>query len=186
MSKMVKVLYDDFLERKKHVLGEPIMKEKSEEKGDSSKPPPSPPSSPSSSISTSNSNSHSMTHSIQKPTHRHKPAMTLLKIDVMFELPFYDGEPNAEKLDNWIRQIEVYCRIEKIIDEETMIQLSSLRMGGTALVWWERKTKQDFKNFGKTISSWLDFTSALRKQFYPLAYMQQDIMSWKNFRQLKG
>jgi hypothetical protein len=29
--------------------------------------------------------------------------MPLLKLDVKFELPIYDGEVNAEKLDNWIR-----------------------------------------------------------------------------------
>jgi hypothetical protein len=91
-----------------------------------------------------------------------------------------------QKLDNWIRQIEVYCRIEKIIDEETMIELTSLNMGGTTLVWWESRKKKDLKKFGKTLSSWLDFTSVLRKKFYPLAYMQQAIMSWQNFRQLKG
>ena len=55
MSKMVKVLYDDFLERKKLVLGELFMKGKNEGKGESSKPPPSPPSPPSSPSSSSSS-----------------------------------------------------------------------------------------------------------------------------------
>jgi hypothetical protein len=121
MSEMVRVLYDDFLERKKPIIGEIFTKYKSEYKGESSKPPPSPPSSPSSSSSTSNASSHSTTHSIQKNTHKHKSDMILLKLDVKFELPLYDGELNVEKLDNWIRQIELYCRIQKIIDEETMI-----------------------------------------------------------------
>jgi hypothetical protein len=164
LSEMVKVLYDDLLERKKPVLGEIFMKGKSEGKGESSKPPPSPPSplfSPSSSSSTSNASSHSLTSTIQKQTHKHKFNMPLLKLDVNFEFPLYDGELNAEKLDNWIKQIEVYCGIHKIIDEETMIQLASLKMGGTALVWWENRTKHDLKNFGKTLSSWLDFTSSL-------------------------
>jgi hypothetical protein len=164
MSEMVKVLYDHFLERNKPILGEPFIKGKSEWKGESSKPPPSPPSPPSfpsSSISTSNDSSHSTTHTIQKKTHKNKSDMTLLKLDVKFEFPLYDGELNAEKLDNWIRQIEVYCRINKIIDKETMIHIGSLKMGGTALVWWERRTKHDLKKFGKTLSSWLDFMSAL-------------------------
>ena len=67
MSEMVKVLYDDFLERKKLVLGEFFMKGKNEGKGESSKPPlspPSPPSSPSSSSSTSNASSHSELYNI--------------------------------------------------------------------------------------------------------------------------
>jgi hypothetical protein len=108
MSEMVKVLCDDFLERKKPVLGEPFMKGKSEGKGEYSKPPHSPPSSSSSSSSTSNASSHSTTHTIQKQTHNHKYDMPLLKLDVKFELPLYDGELNVEKLDNWIKQIEVY------------------------------------------------------------------------------
>jgi hypothetical protein len=45
-------------------------------------------------------------------------------------LPIYNGEVNAEKLDNWIRQIEVYSRIQKIQDDETKIQLASLRLDG--------------------------------------------------------
>jgi hypothetical protein len=44
-----------------------------------------------------------------------------LKLDIKFELPLYNGEVNAEKLDNWIRQIEVYSRIQKIQDDETKI-----------------------------------------------------------------
>jgi hypothetical protein len=29
--------------------------------------------------------------------------MPLLKLDVKFVLPMYDGEVNAEKIDNWVR-----------------------------------------------------------------------------------
>jgi hypothetical protein len=38
--------------------------------------------------------------------------MPLLKLDVKFELPIYDGEVNAEKIDNWIRQMEVYYSVQ--------------------------------------------------------------------------
>jgi len=41
----------------------------------------------------------------------HKKKTSLIKLDVKFDLPIYDGELNAEKLDNWIRQIDVYCRV---------------------------------------------------------------------------
>ena len=33
------------------------------------------------------------------------------KLDVKFELPIYNGDVDAEKLDNWIKQLEVYCRV---------------------------------------------------------------------------
>ena len=32
----------------------------------------------------------------------------LLKLDIKFELPMYNGEVNAEKLENWVLQLEVY------------------------------------------------------------------------------
>ena len=39
---------------------------------------------------------------------------------------------------------------------------------------------------GKTISFWSEFVAAIKKQFYPLAYMQQAMTSWQTLRQLKG
>ena len=42
---------------------------------------------------------------------KHKKKTSLIKLDVKFDLPIYDGELNAEKMDNWIRQIDVYCRV---------------------------------------------------------------------------
>ena len=47
--------------------------------------------------------------------------------------------------------------------DESIIDLESLRLQGTSLVWWERKTKEDFLFKGKVISSWYDFVSALKK-----------------------
>ena len=43
-----------------------------------------------------------------------KKKTSLIKLDVKFDLPVYDGELSAEKLDNWIRQIDVYCRVQNI------------------------------------------------------------------------
>ncbi|KAH9318844.1 hypothetical protein KI387_020613, partial [Taxus chinensis] len=60
-----------------------------------------------------------------------------LKLDIKFELPMYTGELNVEKLDNWVKQIEVYCRVQRIVDDEAKIHLETLRMGGTTLIWWE-------------------------------------------------
>ena len=54
------------------------------------------------------------------------------------------------------------------------------------LVWWEGRTQVDMKKHGKILSVWSEFVSAIKKKFYPLAYMQQAMMSWKALRQLKG
>ena len=61
--------------------------------------------------------------------------MSLLKLDVKFVFPMYDGEVNDEKLDNQVRQMEVYCNVKQIKYEETKIRLASLRLEGTTLIW---------------------------------------------------
>lgn len=40
-----------------------------------------------------------------------------LKLEVKFDLPTYDGEVNANKLDFWIKKIEFYCRVLDIVDD---------------------------------------------------------------------
>ena len=65
--------------------------------------PPEPPSSPSSSSSSSVHSCHSH-HSSHKTSFK-KP---LLKLDVKFSLPMFNGDVNLEKINNWIRQVEVY------------------------------------------------------------------------------
>jgi hypothetical protein len=106
-------------------------KGKSEEGEDPLQIPPSPPSSPPSSPSSSSSSSKS---NAKKHVHKHKNEMPLLKLDVKFELPIYDGEVNAERVDNLVRQMEVYCNVQHIKDEATQINLTSLRLTDTTLI----------------------------------------------------
>ena len=83
----------------------------------------------------------------------------------------FNGEVNAENLDNWIRQLEVYLRIQNLQDDDTKIQLASFRMEGATLDWWEAKTKEEIKKNGKIILSWTDFITEIKQHFYPLAHM---------------
>jgi hypothetical protein len=171
MLEMVKVLYEDYLERKRPILGE-SSKRKSEEEEDHPQIPPSPPSSPPYSPSSSSSSPKS---NAKKHVYKYKNEMPLLKLDVKFELPIYDGEVNAEKLDNWIRQMEVYCSVQ-IKDEATQIKLASLRLVGTTLIWWQSKLKNGTQQVGNVFPSWKSFISALRKQFYPLGYKEKALI----------
>jgi hypothetical protein len=183
MSEMVQVLYEDYLERKRPVLGN-SSKGKSEEEEEQPQIPPSPPSTPPSSPSSSASSSSKS--SKKKNEHKNKNEMPLLKLDVKFELPMYDGEVNAEKLDNWIRQMEVYCSVQQIKEEVTQIQLASLRLAGTALIWWQSKLQKGTQNVGNVFPSWKDFISALRKQFYPLGYKEKAMIEWQSLKLRKG
>jgi hypothetical protein len=51
----------------------------------------------------------------------------------------YNGEINAERLDNWIRKIEFYYHVHHIDEEGVKIQLASLYLEGTRLIWWQSK-----------------------------------------------
>ena len=81
--------------------------------------------------------------------------------------------------------VEVYCHVQHIDEEEVKVQLASLWLEGTALIWWERKL-HDRSKCGNLLSSWSEFKSTIRKQFYPLDYLHKEMMEWKTLRQSKG
>jgi hypothetical protein len=171
MSEVMKVLYDDYLERKRPNLGE-SSKGKSEGE-DPPQTPPSPPSSPPSSPSSSSSSFKSTT---KKHVHKHKNEMPFLKVDVKFGLPMYDGEVIVERLDNWVRQMEVYCNVQQIKYEATQIKLALLGLVGTTLIWWQSKLQNGMQQVCNVFPSWKSFISALRKQFYPLGYKEKALI----------
>jgi hypothetical protein len=107
---------------------------------------------------------------VLKAFHKHKNGIPLLKLDVKFKLPMYDCEVNAERLDNWVIHMEVYCSVQQIKDEATQIKLASLRLAGTTLMWWKKKLQNGTQQVGNVFPSWQSFISALRKQFCPLGY----------------
>jgi hypothetical protein len=72
MSEIVKVLYEDYLERKSPFQEESSKQVKSEEREDPPKSPPSPPS-----PSTSCSSSTSSKSTVRKHSHKHKHDMPL-------------------------------------------------------------------------------------------------------------
>ena len=89
----------------------------------------------------------------------------------------YNGEVNAEKLDNWIQQLEVYYRIQNLQEYNIKIEFDSLRLEEATLVWWEAKTQEEMRIHGKISITWVEFVSTIKRQFYPLAYMRKAIMS---------
>jgi hypothetical protein len=62
---------------------------------------PKPSSSPSSSSSSSYDHSHHSHHS-HHSSHKASFKKLLLKLDVKFALPMFNGDVNPKKLDNWI------------------------------------------------------------------------------------
>ena len=82
------------------------------------------------------SNKKNPISSLLTPSETLKP---LLKLNVKFELPMYNGEVDVEKIDKWVRQMEVYCSVKQITEDEVKNKLESLRLTGTTLIWWQSK-----------------------------------------------
>ena len=82
----------------------------------------------------------------------------------------YDGEVNVERLDNWVRQMEVHCGVQQIKDEATQIKLVSVRLADTSLSWWQSKLQNGTQQVGNVFPSLQVFVYALRKEFHPLGY----------------
>ena len=80
--------------------------------------PPEPPS-PSSATSSSSSSSSSSLSTSSK--NKHSVKMPLLKLDAKFDFLVYNGELDAEKLDNGLKKIEVYCKVQNILDGSSKI-----------------------------------------------------------------
>jgi hypothetical protein len=115
--------------------------------------PPKPPSSPLSSSYSSCKHSHNSHHYIHKAYFK----KSLLNLDVKFSLPMFNGDVNHENLD------------------KVKVQLASLQLEGTALVWWKSKLYGRSK-CGNFLSSWSEFKSVIRKQIYPLGYLHKTMM----------
>jgi hypothetical protein len=127
MSEMVERMYGDY---------EKIMKKKEKKKeaheddyasvnqgtgGDLIEPPYS------SSISSSSSSEHSHhSHHYHHSSHKASFKKPLLKLDVKFYLPMFNGDANPENIDNWIQQVEVYFHVQHIDEEEAKVKLASL------------------------------------------------------------
>jgi len=148
---MVKEMYGRIME---NVFKDVESSARDEGEGEGRDPlePLSPPS------SSSSESEHSSHKNFFSKNSSHTKYFPLLKLDVKFDLPVYDEELHVEKLDNRMKQIEVHCRVHKIMDETTKILLGTLRLGGTALVWCESRTQADIIQDGKIIPTWIEFT----------------------------
>ena len=100
MSEMVERMYGDYEKRmkKKGKKKEAPPNDDASVNQGAGGDPFEPSSSPSSSSSSSSEHSHHYQHSSHKASFK-KP---LLKLDVNFSLPMFNGDVNPEKLDNWI------------------------------------------------------------------------------------
>lgn len=77
-----------------------------------------------------------------------------------------------EKLNNWIRQIEVYFICYAFSDKEK-ISFSWVNMEGYALLWLEILCQEKFITKKKVVIDWEEFKTLVKAQFYMMNYEEE-------------
>ncbi|VFQ91468.1 unnamed protein product [Cuscuta campestris] len=93
----------------------------------------------------------------------------------------YKGSRNAKELDNFIWSMEQYFRALAISEEKRKVDMASLFLEDTAMVWWRRR-QGDMEKGTCTIDTWAEFKSELKKQFYPNNVEEE---AWGKLRRLQ-
>ena len=107
-----------------------------------------------------------------------KDSLRNLKVDFKVEIPMYDGSVNVEKLDDWIERLDTYFTLYGYSSKEKII-FATLKLSVHALSWWKSYRK---RNKGEAVS-WKKFKELLRKQFYPVGFLEERWYKWYNLRQ---
>ncbi|OMO87157.1 hypothetical protein CCACVL1_09231, partial [Corchorus capsularis] len=103
------------------------------------------------------------------------------KMEVRIEIPIYDGELDPEKLNGWIKQLEVYFSTKSYTDQQK-ISFSRLRLGNHAVTWWESFISGLEAEGMAPIQTWQEFTAAIKNQFYHLGYEEELKGKWQFLR----
>jgi len=104
------------------------------------------------------------------------------KVEAKVDIRTFRGEVDAEKVNNWLKQLKVYFQIHYVVNDVDKISFARLKMSGPALLWWESYVETLDHEHLSEISSWNEFKELLRDQFYPLRNHNKQLMKWQFFR----
>jgi hypothetical protein len=93
----------------------------------------------------------------------------------------HQGDINAEKLNNWLQQLEFYFSVHNI-DEEMKISFSLLKLEVHASTLWESHTKTLRLEGDPPVTKWEDLKTLIKSQFYPIGYVEDQWIHWHYFR----
>lgn len=60
-----------------------------------------------------------------------------MKLELKFDLKLFGGETNAAKLNQWLEQLEVFFKLQKVESDKENIDIATLKLEVHALVLWE-------------------------------------------------
>lgn len=105
------------------------------------------------------------------------PLSSYFKVEAKIDILPFDRAIDAERLDDWLRQIEVYFTCRGLQTIRKSIFLTTDKWSRLALVrkilWAPTKARQ------RSVVDWEDFKTVLSKMFYPV-YWRQLQVNWQH------
>ena len=107
------------------------------------------------------------------------PADQAIPWKKILKIPEFDGnERSVEAVDYWIHRIEQYAICSGISDT-AKLQIAVTQLGRSGNLWW--------RSLGtEAPTTWSDFVSRLKRQYYPANHLQASRDAFFNCKQTKG
>ncbi|KAL3534230.1 hypothetical protein ACH5RR_002691 [Cinchona calisaya] len=107
-----------------------------------------------------------------------KTIQELFKVEAKVDILVYDGVVEPEKLDSWLDQLETYFNFQCFSNAQN-IAYTPLKMRGHAKAWWKALgSSEEIEDL-----TWNQFKHLVRKEFYPMGYLEDRWNQWHRFRQ---
>jgi hypothetical protein len=98
------------------------------------------------------------------------------------DIPFYDGNLNAEELLDWIRALDTYFDYEDI-EEDKKVKNVVTRLKGHAALWWDELQADRHCKGKQKIKSWDRMIAKMKEKFIPRDYQITLFRRMENLRQ---
>ncbi len=95
----------------------------------------------------------------------------LHKLDVPKPQEFC-GRRSAKEVDNFLFAVEQYLQVTGVREEAMKVSTAAMFLRDVAMLWWRRRA-DDVKRGAVPITTWVQFQTELRKQFFP-AFAKDD------------
>ena len=105
---------------------------------------------------------------------------TPFKVQVNFDIFLFEGNIDADALDNWLNVLEGYFSVHNLFDKEK-ITFSLLKAVPHVQNWWgtycEQNSSDESRMF-KTNPTWASFIDVVREQYYPVGNYDDQYTKW--------
>ncbi|KAK9756387.1 hypothetical protein RND81_01G093500 [Saponaria officinalis] len=98
------------------------------------------------------------------------------------EQPKYSGERDSKEIDNFLWSIERYFSNVRVLDDDTKIRIATLYLIDDVIPWWRRR-EIDIQRGTCTITTWEEFKTDFKNQFYPKNATEVGMKKLRNLKQ---